>query len=220
MCLTLRAVDGQSRGRARRQSDPWVPFEVAAVMRRHFALQNVIHWIKAITIERDAAGKAHGVAEDLSFGHYKPVNSKAFLNDVHEFVFHFTRTGKVPIERLALGVPYQDKSNVQRWKSAGRDRRCRGNAWFVPYETIQSRSKDRPHPASFPVRLAEMCIRLHGLDRAGLVLDPFMGIGNTAVACVRLGVSCVGFELDARYHAESVRRVQEAAEHAGERELF
>jgi DNA modification methylase len=32
-----------------------------------------------------------------------------------------------------------------------------------------------------------------------IVYDPFMGIGNTALACVRLGVNYVGTEIDAGY---------------------
>jgi site-specific DNA-methyltransferase (adenine-specific) len=44
-----------------------------------------------------------------------------------------------------------------------------------------------------------MCIRLHGLDRVAIVLDPFSGIGNTAVACVRLNVSMIGFDVDPEY---------------------
>jgi site-specific DNA-methyltransferase (adenine-specific) len=44
-----------------------------------------------------------------------------------------------------------------------------------------------------------MCITLHGLARTKLVLDPFMGIGNTAVACKRLGVNYLGFEMDESY---------------------
>ena len=44
-----------------------------------------------------------------------------------------------------------------------------------------------------------MCIKLHGLERTNLVLDPFMGIGNTAIACLQLGVDYIGFEIDEIY---------------------
>jgi site-specific DNA-methyltransferase (adenine-specific) len=118
----------------------------------------------------------------------------------------------VPLDRVAIGVPYQDKTNIARWAGSGRDRRCRGNTWFIPYKTIFSRDKDRPHPATFPVKLPEQCIRLHGLERARLVADPFLGIGHTALACLELGVDFVGFEIDGAYYAESCRSVQE---HAG-----
>jgi site-specific DNA-methyltransferase (adenine-specific) len=169
-------------------------------------LQNTIHWIKSITIEdRDAAIRSHG--------HFKPISSKRFLNDCHEYVFHFTKSGGIQLDRLALGVPYQDKSNIARWRhTRGSDLRCRGNTWFIPYETIQSRQKERPHPATFPVQLAEWCIKLHGPAGAGPVetmLDPFLGIGNSAVAAQRCGVKkFIGFEIDETYLAEAKRRLE------------
>jgi len=144
-----------------------------------------------------------------SYGHFKPISSKRFLNDCHEYVFHFTKTGSVEIDRLALGVPYQDKSNIARWgHTGGRDRRCRGNTWYVPYETIQSRKKERPHPATFPVQLAEWCIKLHGVSRVQTMLDPFLGIGNSAVAAQKCGVKkFIGFEIDQDYLTEAKRRL-------------
>lgn len=189
-------------------SDPWVPFDVANAFRQRFVLQNTIHWVKSIAIEPEASPGR--IQEPLCVGHYKPIRGERFVNDCHEYVFHFTKTGDVPLERLAIGVPYQDKSNVSRWKSARHDLHCRGNTWFVPYETIQSRERDRPHPATFPTRLPEMCLKLHGLSRIRLVLDPFIGLGATAVACVRLGVSCIGFDVDSSYLDVAADRVRQA----------
>lgn len=183
-------------------SNPMLPYEIVMELRDLFVLQNTIHWIKSITIEdRQGAIASHG--------HFKPISSKRFLNDCHEYVFHFTTHGKVEVDRLALGVPYQDKSNVARWShTGGSDRRCRGNTWFVPYETIQRRDKERPHPATFPVALAENCIKLHGVSRVQTMLEPFLGIGNSAVAAQRCGVkNFIGFEIDETYLAEAKRRL-------------
>jgi site-specific DNA-methyltransferase (adenine-specific) len=184
-------------------SSPMLPHEIVSQLRKVFVLQNVIHWIKAITIE-DRSGDVR------SYGHFKPISSKRFLNDCHEYIFHFTKTGCVEIDRLALGVPYQDKSNISRWShTGGSDLRCRGNTWFVPYQTIQSREKERPHPATFPIQLAEWCIKLHGVSRIETMLDPFLGIGNSAVAAQRCGVKkFIGFEIDETYLAEAKRRVE------------
>src|SRR5207237_8642628 len=111
-------------------------------------------------------------------------------NACTQSILHFPAHGKAAIDRLALGVPYQDKSNIARWShTRGRDRRCRGNTWFIPYETIQSRTKERPHPATFPVALAQNCIKLHGISRVGTMLDPFLGIGNSDVAAKKCGLS-------------------------------
>jgi len=192
-------------------SEPWVPFDVLDVMRERFALQNVIHWVKSIAILKDDVGDYPGVVDDVVVGHYKPINSRRFINDCHEYVFHLTKRGDVELDRLAVGVPYQDKSNLRRWRSARRGLHCRGNVWFIPYKTIKHRERDRPHPATFPVKLPLMCVKLHGVERTRLVLDPFMGLGHTALACVELGVDFVGFELDPDYFRRACRAAEARA---------
>lgn len=193
-----------------RPSDPFTSLDVAQAVRSHLRLQNIIHWIKSIAIERDLAGANAPLTRDLAIGHYKPINSDRYLNDCHEFVFHFTPLGATRLDRLALGVPYQDQSNIGRWRGAADGVRCRGNTWFVPYETIQRRDRDRPHPATFPSRLPEQCLRLHGLSRIEVAMDPFVGLGSTAVACARLGVSFIGSDIDEAYLSEAVQRTHDA----------
>jgi site-specific DNA-methyltransferase (adenine-specific) len=195
-----------------RPSDPWTALDVAQAARAHLRLQNIIHWVKSIAIDQESTGAAAGLTRDLAVGHYKPINSDRFLNDCHEFVFHFSPGGDTRLDRLALGVPYQDQSNITRWRAAADGVRCRGNTWFIPYETIQRRERDRPHPATFPARLPEQCIRLHGLPEIELVMDPFTGLGSTAVACARLGVSFIGADIDETYLDEAVERTSAAAE--------
>jgi site-specific DNA-methyltransferase (adenine-specific) len=191
-------------------TDPWTALDVAMAAREHLQLQNTIHWIKSIAIEKSLAGARARLDDDLAVGHYKPINSQRFVHDCHEFVFHFTPGGNTRIDRQAIGVRYQDQSNVSRWRTASSGVRCRGNTWFIPYETIQSRDKDRPHPATFPPKLPEMCVRLHGLERVRTVADPFLGLGSTAVACAQLGVNFIGIEMDERYLEESVERTRAA----------
>ena len=189
-------------------SDPSVPFQVLSRMQNHFQLQNVIHWIKSIAILKEDVGDHANINGNIGVGHFKPINSPRYLNDCQEYIFHLTRSGNVPLDRLAIGVEYQDKSNVTRWKSAGKDRRCRGNTWFVPYKTIRSRSKQRPHPASFPVKIPKMCVQLHGVERTRLVVDPFLGIGMSGIAAAELDIDFVGFEIDPEYYETACERIQ------------
>ena len=189
-------------------TDPWTGLDVAQAARAHLQLQNTIHWIKSIAIDQDAAGTKSGLSKDLNVGHYKPINSDRFLNDCHEFIFHFTPEGRTTLDRRAIGVKYQDASNVTRWRGAAGNRRCRGNTWFIPYETIQSRDKDRPHPATFPPRVPEYAVRLHGLPRTKVLLDPFLGLGSSALAAASLGIDFVGIELDKHYLDEAITRVK------------
>lgn len=169
-----------------------------------FVLQNTFHWIKSITVTTRAG-------ESISAGHFKPINSKRYVNDCHEYVFHLTKSGNVILDRRGAGVPYQDKSNIARWgHTGGEDKRCRGNTWFIPYDTITSRDKDRPHPATFPIALVEQCIRLHGKGSATRMMDPFLGIGSSAVAAFRQGITkFTGTELDPDYLEIARQRLED-----------
>jgi site-specific DNA-methyltransferase (adenine-specific) len=174
-------------------SRPWLPFELIVKLRPLFVLQNHITWIKSIATGAD------------SVGHYKPVAGARFLNHNHEHVFHLTLCGDVKLDRLSVGVPFKDKSNIAR-RGHARDLRCRGNTWFIPYRTVQARSEKFNHPGTFPVDLPRWCIRLHG--RAGArVLDPFMGTGTTLVAAALEGAAGCGVELDSDYVATAAARL-------------
>ena len=175
-------------------SNPLVPYELIVALKELFVLQNTFHWIKSIAVPTKE-GKL------VSAGHFKPLHSNRYVNDCHEYVFHLTKHGDTPIDRLGVGVPYSDKSNIKRWShTKGRDLRCRGNNWFIPYKTIVSRSKQRPHPATFPVELAEFCIKVHGNNPGLVMMDPFLGIGHSAIAAYRCGIrEFSGFDIDASY---------------------
>jgi site-specific DNA-methyltransferase (adenine-specific) len=175
-------------------SNPLIPHELIVALKELFVLQNTFHWIKSVTVETKAG-------EQISAGHFKPLQSERFVNDCHEYLFHLTKQGDVKLDRLAVGVPYSDKSNIKRWAhTGGRDKRCRGNNWFIPYATIVSRAKERPHPATFPVELAVNCIKVHGAGPDIVMLDPFLGIGHSALAAKRCGVKrFVGFDIEAEY---------------------
>lgn len=175
-------------------SNPLVPHELIVELKKMFVLQNTFHWIKSITVQTKDGQK-------VSTGHFKPLHSERYVNDCHEYIFHLTKTGTTPLDRLAIGVPYSDKSNIKRWAhTRGRDLRCRGNNWFIPYQTIVSRSKQRPHPATFPVELVIYCIKIHGITPNIVMLDPFVGIGHSALAAQYCHVKkFIGFDIDPDY---------------------
>lgn len=186
-------------------ASPLLPHQLAIEFSKLLVLQNTLHWVKSISVETRAG-------ESVSVGHFKPINSPRFITDCHEYIFQFTKTGNVPVDRLAVGVPYVHKSNIARWgHTGGRDLRCRGNNWFIPYETIMNRAAERPHPATFPVALASMCLRLHGIgtrEGGSVVLDPFVGIGHAALAAKECGVGrFIGFDIDEEYVMEAKARV-------------
>ena len=181
-------------GSSRRK--PWNAMRVAEAAGKYFVLQNVIVWVKAITLE----GKTHG--------HFSPVFGNRFLNHNFEMIFHFTKDGKPPLDRLAVGVEYNEPANRVRSKTHN-NLRCGGDVWFVPYETIQGEMEKGCHPAIFPVELAKRCIELAGIRKNTVVLDPFCGTGSTLVAAKNLGVKAIGIEIDPVYCEQTRRRLKE-----------
>ena len=180
-----------------KSSDELKAFEVAKrVNHENLKLQNTIHWIKHISIPE----------KNISVGHFKPVNSNRFLNNCHEYIFHFTKNKNVELDKLAIGVPYADKSNIGRWESVKKDVRDRGNVWHIPYQTVQS---EKEHPAMFPEGLPEMCIKLHGYTKDTVVLDPFLGAGTTCVVANRLGCKYIGFDIDKKYTEIAEEKLKE-----------
>ena len=172
--------------------DPMIPYQVLSVFQKHFVLQNNIIWTKSLWVE--AAGK--------TFGHFKPINSPRFIKHNFEHLFHLTHDGAVPLDRLAVGVPFEHTSNIARFGHA-RNVRCRGNVWHLPYKTVRSKRDGRGnHPATFPESLPDMCLRLSSLETPrgpALVLDSFVGTGTTLVAAERLNLPGLGLDLSTDY---------------------
>jgi site-specific DNA-methyltransferase (adenine-specific) len=66
------------------------------------------------------------------------------------------------------------------------------------------------HSCEKPTALMKRAVRLCSRNPGDLVLDPFMGVGATGVACVKMGRRFIGIELDETYFEVSCRRIEEA----------
>jgi site-specific DNA-methyltransferase (adenine-specific) len=75
-----------------------------------------------------------------------------------------------------------------------------GGIWSIRPET-QGLTK-----ANFPVDLPKMCIELLTFKNE-IVLDPFMGSGTTAIACMETTRQYIGFEISANYHNIAQNRI-------------
>lgn len=62
------------------------------------------------------------------------------------------------------------------------------------------------HPTEKPVELMEYMVKNHN----GVVLDPFMGVGSTGMACKRLGNSFIGIEKNKEYFNIASSRLAES----------
>ena len=63
------------------------------------------------------------------------------------------------------------------------------------------------HPTVKPIQLLKKIIQLFKTPNPLHVLDPFMGSGSMGIACIELGVSYTGVELDAEYYTIAQTRL-------------
>lgn len=73
-----------------------------------------------------------------------------------------------------------------------------GDVWQIGQEL------NNEHPAPFPLELAERCVKS---TVGGVVLDPFMGSGTTAIAAKKQGRDWIGIEKSPTYCAMAEQRI-------------
>ena len=104
-------------------------------------------------------------------------------------------------EKACLGVQTICKGG-ERWKlTDGKYMRRKRDVWSVPTRPLKE-----AHFAAYPPDLVKPCI-LAGCPVGGVVLDPFMGAGTTALVARELGRHYVGIELNPEYVGIAERRL-------------
>lgn len=106
------------------------------------------------------------------------------LRDIHEYILVFCK-GTFRRER-----PEGRRDTISREEFLEYTR----SVWTFPALS----AKKVGHPAPFPVELPYRCIQLYTFE-GEVVLDPFMGSGQTAIAAIRSGRRYVGYEINEEY---------------------
>lgn len=70
-------------------------------------------------------------------------------------------------------------------------------------------SDEEKHVCPLQLEPIRRCVKLF-TNPGELVLDPFMGIGSTAVVAIEQGRNALGFELKESYHGQAVRNCEKA----------
>ncbi len=99
-----------------------------------------------------------------------------------------------------------DGTTTKTVKRAINPKKCRGTIWNY----LMAGDKDplkRKHPAPFPDQIPFDFIQCF-CPPNGIVLDPFMGSGSTAVAAKKLGRIFIGFEISKEYCNISNKRLE------------
>ncbi len=136
--------------------------------------------------------KSSSAGTSTAWGSWKSAKNPT-LRDVHEYILIFS------------------KDNYSRFKDKRKDTITKEE--FMGFtKSIWSFSatsaKRIGHPAPFPEELPRRLIQLYSFE-GDVILDPFMGSGQTAIAAVRASRNYVGYDIDKEYCALAERRINE-----------
>ena len=133
-------------------------------------IREPITWVKG--------SEGNAICSDYRMG----CDSDPYLRPSHELIllgskdkwFHRGGTGR----RGKTAVPFMDYTK---------------DVWHI------SSSRDKNHPATFPIEIPLRLIKLFVHAKDVIILDPFMGSGTTAIACKQLNHNFIGFEINPDY---------------------
>lgn len=174
--------------------DPWADWTNAAywyaewikearrVLKDTGALWTCLNWRSMVTFQKAACSLGWPIESLLVWDKcWIGPGGKKGLRPSYELVALFVMPG--------FAIPNRGLADIQRFK------------W--------SSKKPHGHPAEKPLALMQWLIEQCS-PQGAVVLDPFMGSGTTAEACVRTGRNYIGFELNPEYVALAQQRVTEA----------
>ena len=105
-----------------------------------------------------------------------------------------------------FGQDYDDKSFKNLPRTGYNDSGGASRFFYCAKASKKERGEGNNHPTVKPVKLIEYLITLITPPN-GIVLDPFLGSGTTAIACINTNRNYIGFELDKQYYDIAKNRI-------------
>lgn len=163
---------------------PYIPLH-ASIMRDMidlgFLMRGEIIWDKAASATTSTA-----------WGSWQSATNPT-LRDTHEYILVFSK-GSFRRDKMDGRVSTISKDEFLEFTKS---------VWGFPSES----AKKVGHPAPFPTELPYRLIQLYTFS-SEIVLDPFMGSGQTALAALKAGRHFVGYEVIEDYCKLANRRIQ------------
>lgn len=163
---------------------PYIPLH-ASIMRdmidMGFLMRGEIIWDKAASATTSTA-----------WGSWQSATNPT-LRDTHEYILVFSK-GSFRRDKMDGRVSTISKEEFLEFTKS---------VWGFPSES----AKKVGHPAPFPIELPYRLIQLYTFSNE-IVLDPFMGSGQTALAALKAGRHFVGYELSEEYCKLAEHRIQ------------
>jgi site-specific DNA-methyltransferase (adenine-specific) len=166
---------------------PYIPLHAwitDSMLRLGFLMRGEIIW-----------NKAASASPSTAWGSWKSASNPT-LRDVHEYILVFSKGA------FKRQNPQQRESTISNEEFLESTK----SVWTFPAEPASKIG----HPAPFPVELPYRLIQLYSF-KDDVVLDPFMGSGQTAIAALKAGRHYIGYELNPEYVTLANTRIMKGA---------
>jgi DNA modification methylase len=139
----------------------------------------------------------------------------------HEYIFLLSKSPKYYFDNESIKIPVKQEWGTRDRTSGKYHNDGTGLSPHSGLEKSYTKANKRSvwsvttkpfkeaHFATYPEDLIVPCV-LAGCVEGGLVLDPFMGAGTTALVSKKLGRNYVGFELNPEYRNIAIKRIEKA----------
>jgi site-specific DNA-methyltransferase (adenine-specific) len=135
--------------------------------------------------------KAASASASTAWGSWLSASNPT-LRDIHEYILVFSK------DTFKRGNPNNRPSTIRKDEFLENSK----SVWTFPAES----AKKIGHPAPFPLELPHRLIQMYTF-LGEVVLDPFMGSGQVALAAIQNGRDFVGYENDPEYVALCEKRI-------------
>lgn len=137
--------------------------------------------------------KAASASPSTAWGSWQSATNPT-LRDVHEYILIFCKDS------------FRRKAQPGRVNTISKEQFLEYTKSVWAFSAAPARKVG--HPAPFPVELPARLIQLYTFS-GEVVLDPFMGSGQTAIAAKQAGRHFVGYEIDPQYVALAMKRIDD-----------
>ena len=108
-----------------------------------------------------------------------------------------------------VSQPYKNPNDKRIAQRIAAGKAARLYDWWQVNQVKNVSAEKTDHPCQMPLEVMQNIIGILPDDLT--VIDPFLGSGTTALACMKYGRKCIGIEMDAKYYNIALQRVQTAS---------
>jgi site-specific DNA-methyltransferase (adenine-specific) len=165
---------------------PYIPLHsyiIRDILELGFLMRGEIIW-----------NKGNNVSQSTAWGSWQSPSNPT-LRDVHEYILVFSKG------------TFGRKNPTKRRVTISRDEFLEFTKSMWTFPAVSAKSVG--HPAPFPPDLPYRLIQLYTY-KDEVVLDPFMGSGQTAIASIQTNRHYIGYETDMKYVRLAEKRIKKA----------